>query len=455
MTGTVYLVGAGPGDVGLLTIRGRYLLETAGAVVYDRLVSPGFLDFVRPSAKRVYVGKAAGNHTMRQADIEALLVELTQTYTTVVRLKGGDPFVFGRGGEEAAFLTAHGVPWEVVPGVTSAVAVPAYAGIPLTQRGVSDGFMVLTGQSGGAAQPDVRAATGLLKGGGTLVVLMGMGHLADIQRALVDSGVPRETPAAVIAWGTRAAQKTLVATLAVLPERVKEAGIGAPAVVVIGAVAALHDELAWQAQRPLAGHRLVLAVETEREATLFGNQLDGLGAERVTFCAERQAVVDMDRMNQDIAWVHAETRNGARPWLCLATALDVALFMQRWLERGADVRRLANVQIRAGHPTAVDELRRYGICPDAAYGTAHVDYHAYASGFTVPEQVREAVESEQLVQHTPLNPVPDAPFAGELSRHGVIWASSPLALQALRTACDTASAPTRTVPHRDTAGAVR
>jgi uroporphyrinogen III methyltransferase/synthase len=239
----VYLVGAGPGDPGLITVRGREALQLADVVVYDRLVNPALLDEARPGALRVFVGKRSGAPGLGQAEIQALLVRHARGGSQVVRLKGGDPFVFGRGGEEAEHLAAEGIPFEVVPGVTSAVAAPAYAGIPLTHRALSSSFAVVTGHE----DPDGPRAgvdwTRLATAVDTLVVLLGAATLPRIVGALLAGGRPIETPVALIRWGTTEAQTLVTGTLADIVER--GAGIEPPVVAVIGEVVALADHLAW------------------------------------------------------------------------------------------------------------------------------------------------------------------------------------------------------------------
>jgi uroporphyrin-III C-methyltransferase len=243
MAGCVFLVGAGPGDPGLMTVRGLDLLRAADVVVYDRLVNPKLLDEAPVGARRVFAGKACGAHAMPQAEIDALVVAEARRGRRVVRLKGGDPFVFGRGGEEALALAAAGVACEVVPGVSSAVAVPAAAGIPLTHRGVAASFAVVTGhgESGGTgARVDWG---GLARSVDTLVILMGVGNLATITGELIRHGRDPETPAAVIERGTTEAQRTVTATLGGLHEAASRARIEAPAIVVVGDVVALGAAL--------------------------------------------------------------------------------------------------------------------------------------------------------------------------------------------------------------------
>ncbi|GIV60734.1 MAG: hypothetical protein KatS3mg043_1823 [Rhodothermaceae bacterium] len=237
--GTVYLVGAGPGDPSLITVRGLSLLRQAGVVVYDRLVHPALPAEAPAGAERIYVGKAPGRPSCPQATINALLIAQARAGKVVVRLKGGDPFVFGRGGEEALALAEAGVPFEVVPGVTSAVSVPAYAGIPVTHRGLSSAFTVVTGHTCDAAEPDWAA----LARAGTLVILMGLRRLPEIARHLQDGGLPPATPVAVIHSGTTAGQAVVTGTLADIGERTRH--LASPATIVVGEVARLHAALAW------------------------------------------------------------------------------------------------------------------------------------------------------------------------------------------------------------------
>ena len=242
MTGRVYLVGAGPGDPGLITVRGAQVLGSADAVVFDRLVSPELLSYARPDADRVYVGKEPGRRATPQEDISASLVARALGGQTVVRLKGGDPFVFGRGGEEALACARAGVPFEVVPGVSSAVAAPAFAGIPVTHRGVAQSFAVVTGSTAHGDDVDLaRVATAT----DTLVILMAAGRLRETCAQLMRSGRPTHEPAAIVQWAATPEQRTVIGTLETLPTLAREARIGPPATLVVGAVAALGQELAW------------------------------------------------------------------------------------------------------------------------------------------------------------------------------------------------------------------
>lgn len=243
--GTVYLVGAGPGDPGLLTVRGLTLLRTADVVVYDRLVNPSLLDETRPEALRIFAGKHAGLEGLGQARINQLLIAHARQGRRVVRLKGGDPFVFGRGGEETEALAAAAIPFEVVPGVSSAVAVPAYAGIPLTHRGLSSSFAVVTGHEDDEKGDSAVDWTSLATAVDTLVVLMGVRTLREIVPRLLAHGRAPETPVALIRWGTTDAQQTITGTLADIVERARDAALAPPAVAVIGRVVELRETLQW------------------------------------------------------------------------------------------------------------------------------------------------------------------------------------------------------------------
>jgi len=263
--GRVFLVGAGPGDPGLLTLKGLAALERAEVVVYDHLISRDLLDLAPGSAERIYVGKEVGAHSRSQEEINRLLVERALRGKSVVRLKGGDPFVFGRGGEEAAALAEAGVPFEVVPGVSSAVAVPAYAGIPLTHRGLSSSFAVVTGhEDSGKGEPSVDWE-GLATAVDTLVVLMGVRTLPRIVTSLLAHGRSAETPVALIRWGTTEAQQTIIGTLGDIVGKAEAARLEPPVVAVIGQVVTLREHLRWfetsLAAEPLAaalaGHSVI------------------------------------------------------------------------------------------------------------------------------------------------------------------------------------------------------
>ncbi len=260
--GTVFLVGAGPGDPGLLTVRGLELLRTADVVVYDRLVNPALLDEAPASALRIFAGKRSGAHGLPQPEINALLVAHARRGRRVVRLKGGDPFVFGRGGEEAEALAEAGISWEVVPGVSAAVAVPAYAGIPLTHRRLASSFAVVTGHEDGGKEERCVDWAGLATAVDTLVILMGVHALPGIVRQLLAHGRALDTPVALIRWGTTSDQTTVTGVLADIADRARAARLEPPVVAVIGEVVTLGDRLRWFEEVSASARREVEASVT-------------------------------------------------------------------------------------------------------------------------------------------------------------------------------------------------
>src|SRR2546427_10802242 len=272
----VYLVGAGPGDPGLITVAGRQRLKEADVIVYDRLVSDALLKEARPDAELLFVGKVAGESHDQEA-INRLLVERAREGKRVVRLKGGDPFVFGRGGEEALALRQAGIDFEIVPGVTSAVAVPAYAGIPVTHRGLASPFTVIPAQEAETAEASFNSQLSTFNSADTLVFLMGIKTLPEVIEKLIAAGRWPKTPAAVIRWGTTPEQRTVVGTLADIAQRAIDGGIMPPAITVVGEVVRLRETLSWFEGRPLFGKR-VLITRTRRQASVLARLLSEAGA---------------------------------------------------------------------------------------------------------------------------------------------------------------------------------
>ncbi|MFD1673756.1 uroporphyrinogen-III C-methyltransferase [Alicyclobacillus fodiniaquatilis] len=358
--GTVYLVGAGPGDAGLITLKGRRCLERADAIVYDRLASPRLLSMARPDVELHYVGKAAEDHTMPQEDIERLLIRLARRGLNVVRLKGGDPFVFGRGGEEAKVLTEAGIAWEVVPGITSAVSVPAYAGIPVTYRNVSPGFTVVTGHRC-VGQDDVEWET-LAATGETLVVLMGVRQLDGIVQSLVRAGKRLDTPVALIRWGTRAAQATLVGTLENIVEQAEQARFRAPAVIVIGDVVKAREALSWYECLPLMGRRILVAASTRAQAEEMAQSVEAQGAEALAISVEQLAAPD--NLQLDALLQQLVTSNGPTG-LYFQSALGLSYFFRRMKTQRLDVRKLHAVSFAVANERLGEQLQTYGLFADA------------------------------------------------------------------------------------------
>lgn len=278
-TGIVYLVGAGPGDPGLVTLRAVECLREADVVVYDRLVSPVLLTHVSPGARLIYAGKEPGGHSHPQSQTNRQLAELALAGNTVCRLKGGDPFVFGRGGEEAELLVDMGIPFEVVPGVTSGIAAPAYAGIPVTHRDVTGAVTLVTGHEAPVKGGPTVDLDAMGKIGGTLLIYMGVEGLGRTAEALITAGRAPTTPVAVIRLGTRAEQETLTGTLATIAAQVKLDGMKPPAMVVVGEVVHLRARLAWAERRPLFGHRILVPIEMGTGSSSLIQQFKQQGAE--------------------------------------------------------------------------------------------------------------------------------------------------------------------------------
>jgi uroporphyrinogen III methyltransferase/synthase len=347
----VYLVGAGPGDPGLITVRGAEVLSRADVVVYDRLSVASLLELAPPGAERISVGKSPGHSSMEQADINALLVERGQAGETVVRLKGGDPFVFARGGEEAAALAAAGVPFEVVPGITSAVAVPAYAGVPVTHRGLATSFTVVTGHEDpwAASETDWDAVARLGATGGTIVVLMGVATRGAIAERLMRGGLDAATPVAAVRWGTRAEQETVRTTLA----EMGNAPLESPATIVVGAVAGL--DLAWFERRRLFGRRIVVTRAREQSSALVA-RLRVLGADVI----ELPVIEIVDPADGGAALRAAAGAVATYNWVVFTSANAVERFMP--LLR--DARALGGARVAAIGPGTAEALAGFGAAAD-------------------------------------------------------------------------------------------
>lgn len=357
--GKVWLVGAGPGDPGLFTLKGKQVLAQAQVVVYDALVGSGILAMIPAHAKQIYVGKRAGNHAMAQEDISRLLAEKAQEGLRVVRLKGGDPFLFGRGGEELLTLRAYGVDYEVVPGISSALAVPAYNGIPVTHRGMAGSVHIITGHKRAGEVLDLPYQA-YVQTGGTLVFLMGLAALPDIVRGLLDAGMDTHTPAAVLEKGTTAGQRRVCTTLDQIVEAVAQAQIQTPAVTVVGAVTALSGELAWYEHLPLFGHRFVLTRPVGRMAALAGG-LRVRGAEVIELPAiETKARViasEYPELFENIA-------KKCYDCLVFTSPAGVQCFFDQFYDAGYDARSLAGLRLAVIGSGTAGALRAYGLAAD-------------------------------------------------------------------------------------------
>jgi uroporphyrinogen III methyltransferase/synthase len=357
--GTVYLVGAGPGDPGLITVRGRALLERAEVVVYDYLASAQLLDFVPPSARFVYAGKrGGGQHTNTQDEINQMLVDFALDGKMVVRLKGGDPFIFGRGGEEAEALAAHGIGFEVVPGVTSASAAATYAGIPITHRGYTATVAFITGHEDPTKENSSIDWGKLATGIGTIVIYMGIKNLPGIVANLIAHGRFPDTPVAVVRWASTPEQHTVIGTLADISDRVVEAGIKPPALIVVGAVVTLRETLNWFEKRPLFG-KTVMVTRTREQASDLVAGLTGAGAR----CVECPTIA-IEELEDYSELDDALEIIGEYHWLLFTSVNAVKYFFTRLFARGGDARDLKGPDIGVVGTATADLLLKYGINAD-------------------------------------------------------------------------------------------
>lgn len=359
-TGKVWLVGAGPGDPGLLTLRGAEALERADVVLYDRLANERLLQRVRPGATLIYVGKAPANHALSQSEINEALVRHAVEGNQVVRLKGGDPFVFGRGGEEAEAVAAARIPFEVVPGVSSAIAGPAYAGIPVSDRDLASSFAVVTGHEAPQRDEPQVDWSALATGADTLVILMGVGNLGVICRQLIAGGRTASTPVALIEHATTPRQRCLVGTLETMANIAATAGAQSPAVVVVGEVVRLRDHLRWFETRPLWGRR-VLVTRTRQQASALGQLLEERGAEVVELPALE--IVETARPEVTRRVVEALSE-GEYAWVVFTSANGVRLFFQHLYEHKRDARGFNGTAVCAIGPGTARVLREHGIVAD-------------------------------------------------------------------------------------------
>lgn len=356
--GKVYLIGAGPGDPGLMTLKGKECLETADVILYDYLANPILLQYAPATAERIYVGRRGRGRYQDQADINRLLIERAKEGNIVVRLKGGDPFVFGRGGEEAEAVSAAGIDFELVPGVTAAVAVPAYAGIPVTHRTLASTVTFVTGHEDPTKPAALLEWPKLASASGTLVFMMGMKNLPSIVGHLLSEGRPSDTPVAAIRWGTKADQQTIVGTLKDIVAKTDAAHLEPPTVVVVGDVVRLREQLNWFETKPLFGKRIVLT-RAQEQAKEFSHLLAAYGAEPV--------VVPTIQIVPPVSWQaidDAVARLSTYQWLIFTSVNGVRPFMDRLRASGKDVRALANLRLCAIGPRTAQELGVYGLSPD-------------------------------------------------------------------------------------------
>lgn len=366
-SGIVHLVGAGPGDLGLVTFRAKELVSAADVLVYDYLVHPELVKWCRPECEVFYVGKKAGCHTVPQEEIEALLVSHARAGKKVVRLKGGDPYIFGRGGEEARTLAEAGVPFEVVPGVTAAIAAGAYAGIPLTYRNKSTALVLLTGHEDpkkSGSQVDWRSY-GALKNS-TLAIYMGMGRLDFILAELQAGGLEADTPAAVVQWASLGRQRSVNGTVADLPERVTEAGLAAPAIIFIGEVVRDHEAIDWFEQLPLFGRRVAITRTRDQNSELR-DKLETLGAEVLEL-----PLISISKDVDKYGLVEILAELGTYDWIIFTSANGVRYFFEDFLKGFNDIRSLGLLRFACVGKATAREIEKHHIrvecMPDTATG---------------------------------------------------------------------------------------
>lgn len=366
--GKVFLVGAGPGDIKLISVRGMELLQQADSIVYDGLVNEGLLRYKGFKTSLIYVGKSPGHHTMSQDGINRVLVEEALKGSVVVRLKGGDPFLFGRGGEEAEALRKAGISFEVVPGITSALAVPAYAGIPVTQRGVSSTMTIITGHEDPLKDESQIDWQRLASDPGTLVFLMGVKNLPHIVEQLIGKGMTGERPVALIQWGTRTMQRVVGGNLYNIVEKVEKAGMGAPAVIVVGEVVNLRDTLQWYEERPLFGKR-VLVTRSREQAGILSRKIEELGGEALEIPAiSIEPPADYSLLDRSL-------RQAADyDWIIFTSINGVDGFFKRLKDLDMDIRCLGKARLGAIGPVTREALERRGLrveyVPDHYYAEA-------------------------------------------------------------------------------------
>ena len=393
--GVAYLVGAGPGDPGLMTARALELIATADVILFDRLIPAGALDGARDDAELVYVGKEPGRNAYEQEEIEAMVADRAGAGRSVVRLKGGDPFVFGRGGEEAETLRERGIEFEVVPGVTAGVAAPAYAGIPVTHRDDASAVAFVTGHEDPEKPETALDWPALAAFPGTLVLYMGVKNLPLIAERLAAAGRDPGEPAAAIERGTQPRQRSVVATLSTLPDVVEREGIRAPAILLFGAVAARHERIAWLDRRPLAG-RTVVVTRARAQASGLAATLRGLGAEVVELPAIRiEPRIESTEVADAVAALHTYAL------VCLTSPNGVRLLFEAMAERGLDARALAQATVAAIGPGTARELRAHGVLadvvPERSIAEALVEALAQVDVAGRPVLIARAAEAREVL----------------------------------------------------------
>ena len=356
--GKVFLVGAGPGDPKLITLKGMQCITDADVIIYDRLVNPSLLNSAKPDAELIYAGKSPGRHSLTQDEINLILVQQAQEGKNVVRLKGGDPFVFGRGGEEVEMLSEHGIPYEIVPGITSAIAAAEYAGIPLTHRSYASSFAVITGHEADVKDSSRISWDNIAKGADTLVFLMGMRNLPVIVEELINHGRNENEHIALIHWGTTPEQKTLVGVLSNIVEKAEAERFESPAVIVVGEVVTLREKLAWFEKKPLFGKRVIVTRAT-RQASALADKISALGGEPWEFpTIEIVPPHSFYQLDESINCI------GKYQWIIFTSVNGVQAFFGRLKFLRKDVRDLKGIKLCAIGPRTKTELEQFGLIVD-------------------------------------------------------------------------------------------
>lgn len=358
MKGKVYIVGAGPGDPGLITMKGQQCLKRAEVVVYDRLIDDRLLEIVSPAAEMIYVGKSAKVHAKEQSEINQILVEKATEGNIVVRLKGGDPFVLGRGGEECDELAANGIPFEVVPGISSAIASPAYAGIPVTHRNMASSFAVITGHEDPTKEVSSINWEKLATGVDTLVFLMGMGNLPLIVEKLIEYGRNPQTPAALVKQGTTLQQQAITATLESIVEKAQKADFQPPVAIIVGEVVHLREKLQWFENQTLFGKK-ILVTRSRHQASVLSKMLAERGAQPIELpTIEIESLSDFSELDDAIDSMESYD------WVIFTSANGVREFWQRLVTLGKDARWFGSTKIGVIGPATAQALEEIGLYPD-------------------------------------------------------------------------------------------
>jgi len=355
---TVYLIGAGPGDPGLLTVKAKWLIETCDVVVYDYLANKEFLKYARKDAEIIYVGKKGGDHTLPQDQINALIISKAKEGKSVARLKGGDPYVFGRGGEEAEELVEAGVAFEVVPGVTAGVAAPAYAGIPVTHRDHTTSVCFITGHEDPTKEESGHNWEVYAKSNSTLVFYMGVKNLPMIAGKLIAGGRDKSTPVALVRWGTRCNQQSMVSTLENVAADAEARQFAAPSIIIVGGVCSLADKLSWFEKKPLLGKGVVVTRAREQASDL-ADTLKHMGA-----CVYEFPTITVEPLDDYEAVEQSILTLGGYDWVIFTSVNGVKHFWKQIEEIGLDTRVLGGISVAAIGPATADELKAHGITPD-------------------------------------------------------------------------------------------